>query len=214
MNAIVMLPIAPFDVAHLMPAAAPPLEQVLAESGPAFMGVFAPGGRPDLSSLRDGVQRAEAFLDSCAVHADALREAAEPLPVDEIGAQIGAFVTAWPNASRADLAGFGAQLAEDVIERRPCRYALRSSLRHLRQTSRFLPSIAEVLMALDAAQARVRDTVWHVEQIPAELDRARAALASSRRGAASALGRPTPMARAALGPGPDAPSSDQEDSQP
>ena len=205
MNAVTTLSFAPFDVAHLTPAASSPLEAILADSGQAFMGVFAPGGEhPELSTLRAGVERARAFLDSCATHAAALREAAEPLPIDEIGRQIGLFVMAWPNASKADLAGYGAQLAEDVIERRPCRYALRSALRHLRQTSPFLPAIAEVLTALDIAQARVRNTVWHVGQIPAELDRARAALSASRRGSASM----TAEGAACIA---DAPMPDQED---
>ena len=69
---------------------------------------------------------------------------------------------------------------DDVIERRPCRYALRAALRHLRQTSRFLPSIAEVLAALDEAQTRIRNTAFHVEQIPAALERARADFAAMR----------------------------------
>ncbi|RYC29545.1 hypothetical protein D3273_23450 [Lichenibacterium minor] len=181
MNAIVTLPIASFDLAHLTPAAPSPLEVILSASGPAFMGVFAPdGGRPELSTLREGIQRAQAFLDSCAAQTGALRDAAAPLPVEAIGRQIGAFVTAWPNASKADLAGYGAQLAEDVIERRPCRYALQAALRRLRHTSRFLPSIAEVLVAIDGEQSRIRGTLWHVSQIPTELDRARTALAAAK----------------------------------
>ena len=192
MNAIVTLSIAPFDLAHLTPAAPSPLEVILSASGPAFMGVFAPdGGRPEPSTLREGIQRAQAFLDSCAAQTGALHEAAAPLPVEAIGIQIGAFVTAWPNATKADLAGYGAQLAEDVIERRPCRYALRSALRRLRQTSRFLPAIAEVLAELDAAQVRVRNTAWHAAQIPAELDRARSALAAAERRAGEPHHRPT-----------------------
>ncbi len=177
MNAVVQLSTAAFGVAHLAPPAPPPVEAILAASGPAFMGVFAPdGNRSDMCSLRDGITRAEAFLDNCAAHADALQDAAELLPVDEIGRQIGSFVTAWPNASRADLASYGAQLTEDVIERRPCRYALRSALGHLRQTSRFLPTIAEVLEMLGIAQARIYNTVWHIEQIPMSLNETRAIL--------------------------------------
>ena len=188
MNAIVTLPTAPFDLAVLTPAAPSPLDAILSVSGPVFMGVFLPiGDHPEPAALRHGIRQAQAFLDSYTAHATALQEAAEPLPVDEIGRQIGAFVTAWPNASKADLAGYGAQLAEDVIGRQPCRYALRSALRRLRQTSRFLPSIAEVLVALDAEQSRVRNTLWHVGQMPAALDRARAALAvADRRGATPA----------------------------
>lgn len=186
MNAIVQLPTAPFGMAHLVPPPRPPIEAILAASGPAFMGVFAPDAdRPELSTLRAGIARAEAFLKACAAHTATLREAAEPLSVDEIGRQVGAFVTAWPNASSADLAGYGAQLAEDIIERRPCRHALRSALRQLRHTSRFLPAIVEVLGALDAAQSRVRNTAWHVAQIPAELARARAGLAAAEARAAT-----------------------------
>ena len=162
MNAIVTLPTAPFDLAHLTPAAQSPLDAILSASGPVFMGVFSLiGDHPEPAAVRHSIQQAQTFLDNCAAHATALRE--------------------------ADLAGYGAQLAQDVIGRRPCHHALRSALRRLRQTSRFLPSIAEVLVALDAEQSRVRNTLWHVGQMPAALNRARAALAvADRRGATPA----------------------------
>ncbi len=180
MNAVTTQPAPLLGLSRPMPIPVGPMDTLLSASGPAFMGVFAPDGEfPELSVLRGHIARAEAFLDGCEAHAAALREAAEPVPVDEIGPALGLFVTAWPNASGADLAGYGAQLAEDVIERRPCCHALRTALRRLRQTSRFLPAIAEVLGALDAAQARVRDTAWHLEQLPAELDKARRALVSA-----------------------------------
>lgn len=155
-----------------------PIDLVLRASPEAFRGVFSlHGDRPSAPTLRGNIERAERFLADCSAVDGALREAVEPVPITEIGRQLDAFVAAWPNASGADLAGYGAQLADDVIERRPCRHALREALRHLRQTSRFPPAIAEVLAALDEAQARIRNTAWHVGQIPAELEKARAALA-------------------------------------
>ena len=152
--------------------AAPPLPQanpidaLLTQSGLAFMTLFE-ASRAQLPAglLAAAVADAEAFLGSCGARASRLREAAEIVADDELTAALMRFVGAWPNASHGDLAAYGAQLAQDVLDRRPCRYALDEALRQLRQTSRFLPSIAEVLAVLDAAQARVRNTQWHVEQI-------------------------------------------------
>ena len=156
----------------------PPVELILSASGPAFMALFH--GARDAATLRDAITGAELLLTSAAVIGRQLSEAVEVEPNEGIGRQLNAFVEAWPNASRSDLAGYGAQLALDVVERRPCRYALGSALRQLRQTSRFLPSIAEVLAALDDAQGRIRNTAWHLAKLPAELDRARADLETAR----------------------------------
>lgn len=115
--------------------------------------------------LEPRVAQAEAFLRQCRDSNARLRDAAAPADDEEIATALLHFVGAWPNASHGDLAAYGAQLTQDVIERQPCRYALAEGLRHLRHTSKFLPSIAEVLAALDRMQTRVRNSVWHVEQI-------------------------------------------------
>ena len=160
----------------------PALDRLLTASGPAFM-ALSHGGR-DAATLRDAISGAQGLLISAAAVGRQLSEAVEVETADTIRDQLDRFVEAWPNASRGDLAGYGAQLALDVFNRQPCCYALRFALRHLRQTSRFLPSIAEVLAALDSEQARVRNTVWHLGQIPAEIDKACVALAAAeRRGA-------------------------------
>ncbi len=166
-----------------------PLDKLLAASGSAFMAVYDPhrAGR-DVATLRDAIAGAERLLARASALGGTLAEAVERETPDAISRQLDAFTSAWPNASRGDLAGYGLHLVLDVAERQPCRYALRSALRELRQTSRFLPSIAEVLTALDTTQARVRDTVWHLEQLPVELDKARRALVSAEQRGAVGIG--------------------------
>ena len=162
-----------------LPAApdSPPLDKLLAASGPAFMAVYDPNraGR-DVATLRDAIAGAERLLANASALGSTLVEAVERETADAISRQLDAFTSAWPNASRGDLAGYGLHLVLDVADRAPCRYALRSALRELRQTSKFLPSIAEVLTALDAAQARVRDTAWHLAELPGHVALARADL--------------------------------------
>ena len=151
-----------------------PLEAILTGSGPAFMGLFeARQARLSPEFLAPVAEHAEDFLRRCAASAVMLRDATEPASDEDISAELLRFVGAWPNASHGDLASYGAQLAQDVIDRQPCRYALGTALRHLRQTSRFLPSIAEVLGEIDRAQSRIRNTVWHVEHTHTMLARMR-----------------------------------------
>lgn len=156
---------------------AQPLEHLLSASGRAFMGIYNPhGAHRDVGTLREGIAGAERLLANADALAGQLRDAVEPESLEQIGRQLEAFGSAWPNVSKSDLAVFGGLLAQDVVERQPCRYALRSALRHLRQTSRFMPAIAEVLAEIDRAQAKARDTVFHLRELPAALERARADL--------------------------------------
>ena len=163
-----------------------PLEALLSASGKAYMALRDQDlSFPDPSTLRGKIDEAQAFLAACTAQHALLQDAVEHVPDDEVGRQLIAFTAAWPNASSADLTGYGVQLADDVLDRRPCHYALREALRHLRQTSRFLPSIAEVLASLDKVQKRVRATAWHIGQLPGEIEKARAALSEIERRAAA-----------------------------
>jgi hypothetical protein len=110
--------------------------------------------------------------------ADELRRVGAIAPRTELKAFVRMLVSAWPNASQNnDLAGYSAQLAQDVERVRPSRYALEVGARQLRRTSRFLPSISEVLDALEEADHRIIRATRALAQLPARLAEAKQALA-------------------------------------
>lgn len=132
-------------------------------------------------TLGEAIPAAELLLSACASQSSALRHALEPMPREDLKRATIDLLTAWPNASRGDLAGYGAQLVRDVLERQPCRYAVREGFRKLRHTSRFLPAIAEVIDALDEAQSRIRDFSARLTQLPALIEDAKIRLAKQQR---------------------------------
>lgn len=150
----------------------------LTEAGAIRMGIFdGPGGYGSVSDLRANITKAEAFLADCAASSASLRSAMEPMPPADLKREILSLIASWPNASGSDLTGYGAALVLDVADRQPCRYAIKDSFRTLRQTSRFVPSISEVLATLDAAQSRIRNASLHIAAMPEALVLARTALA-------------------------------------
>ena len=144
-----------------------PVERLLDESGAAFMGCHQIGACHSVIDMRNAVAAAEIFLASVRAHGERIRAGSERLSDDEVARQVMVFVSAWPNASQGDLAGYGAQLLDDLLAEEPCRHALAETFRRLRRTMRFLPSIAEVLTELDARQARLRNTLFHIQRLPA-----------------------------------------------
>ena len=167
-----------------MPATLPsrPLQDILATSAEVWISVSsATDGHSGTAGTRASIERGERFLALCKAQGGLLGQALEAVPVDDISRQLMAFVAAWPNASGGDLAGYGAQLVQDVVERKPCRYALREALRQLRYKCKFLPSIAETLAALDIAQTAMRNTWWHLTTLPDQLAKAQEALAYAER---------------------------------
>ena len=153
-----------------VPATKPPqdaLERLLDESSATFMGCHQIGPCHSIVDMRNAAAAAEIFLASARGHGERLRESSERLSDDEVARQVMVFVSAWPNASQGDLAGYGAQLLDDLLAEEPCRHALAETFRRLRRTMRFLPSIAEVLTELEARQARFRNTVFHIKRLPA-----------------------------------------------
>lgn len=141
--------------------------------------------------LREAIPAAEALLAECADQADQLRSAMQPIPRDELKRAVAALLAAWPNAAHADLAGFGAQAMQDLIERRPCRRAVTDGFRRLRHTSRFLPSISEILAAIDEAQRVLRNTSALIGELPKQLEEGRARLAEQDRREAERAQRET-----------------------
>jgi hypothetical protein len=70
----------------------------------------------------------------------------------ETAEQLALLLKAYPNAGSADREIFGALLIEDVASMQPAIGDIHEACRWLRRTSRFLPTIAEVIEALSLAQ--------------------------------------------------------------
>ena len=157
-----------------------PLDDIVRRSAEITTALQPQPWNPRLS-LREAIPAAEALMAACSAQAKSLREALEPMPPEDLKRAIAVLLAVWPNTSRSDLTGFGTQLVLDVVERRPCRYAIREAFRTLRQTSRFVPSIAEVLEVLDEAQSRLRKTSVRLAALPALIDDAKARQAKQDR---------------------------------
>lgn len=174
------LPVVQLDLP--VPAAVPirPLDDLTQRLWQASASLCRHTHQPKLD-LREAVPVAEALLAECAAQADHLRDAMEQIPRDELKRAVASLLSSWPNAAHGDLAGFGAQAMQDVIERRPCRRAVVDGFRRLRHTSRFLPSIAEILAAVDGAQGKLRTTSVLISSLPRQIEDGRARLAEQER---------------------------------
>ena len=70
----------------------------------------------------------------------------------EIAEQLALLLKAYPNAGSADGEIFGAMLIEDVVGVQPSIGDIQEACRYLRRTSKFLPTISEVLDSLVEAR--------------------------------------------------------------
>ncbi|MFY9954798.1 hypothetical protein [Bradyrhizobium sp.] len=75
-------------------------------------------------------------------------------------------IKSFPNAGKANAEVFGRMLVEDVAATLPTVGALEAACRHLPRTNRFIPVIAEVLAALDVAEAAQRQAVRTLASLP------------------------------------------------
>jgi hypothetical protein len=119
-----------------------------------------------------GRVRAESYLDDLdailpeakAVLAE-LQAAARPASDLEIGKHLGVLVKCFPNTGTADRETYGSVLVLDVIAAQPSISDVEAACRMLRQTSNFMPTIAEVLTALHVEKQRREGTIRGVAHI-------------------------------------------------
>jgi hypothetical protein len=93
-------------------------------------------------------------------------EASKPATNQQIRAALSQLVCAFPNAARTDLAAFGAVLATDITSMRPTAFAVDTACRKLRQTLKFVPSIAETMEAIRDEERVINAYAWSVERFP------------------------------------------------
>jgi len=98
----------------------------------------------------------------------------------DIAFEVSKLAGSYPSASRQDLSAFASILCDDIAEDRPTVHALRAAMKQLRQSSRYLPSVAEVLTALKATKAPWTDYRFYLENFDRHLAEARRRLQCAR----------------------------------
>jgi hypothetical protein len=96
-----------------------------------------------------------------------------PATMRDLGPELARLVGAFPNAGRNDLAIYATMLAEDVAAARPTRDAVSAACRRLRRSSKFLPTISEILETLGQSQLELNERMDLLAKLPEALPRAR-----------------------------------------
>lgn len=101
----------------------------------------------DPAKLSQIATEALAYLESdrCRRTYQLIAEKARLATKEEIKRELQVLVGSFPNASKANLEVYGRALALDIIDDQPCIEALVVGCKALRQVSKFLPTISEVL---------------------------------------------------------------------
>jgi hypothetical protein len=92
-----------------------------------------------------------------------LRQPASEL---ELQSHLAVLAGSFPNAPKSDLTIYGAALLEDVADMKPSRYAIMRACRQLRRTTRFLPTISEVLEAVREVERELGDLQDRINGLP------------------------------------------------
>ena len=94
---------------------------------------------------------------------------AVPLPDRDLALMVAELVASFPPRPGQDLRIFGRMMAQDVATARPSRAALAGACRQLRASCTFLPSIKEVLDAVEAQKATCAARATLLERLPKKL---------------------------------------------
>jgi hypothetical protein len=84
----------------------------------------------------------------------------------DVANHLALLLKSFPNAGKDNAEVFGRMLCEDVAAQQPTIGGLEAACRNLRRTNRFIPVIAEVLTALDAAEASQRQIIRSLSSFP------------------------------------------------
>lgn len=107
------------------------------------------------------------------------RSLSRPATKAEIKRNLQILVGSFPNAAKADLSIYGRALALDVMDGGPCIEALTAGTRVVRQHSRFLPTIADVLDWVRPIHRLVMEDQAVLAELPVALSKAKARLAGN-----------------------------------
>ncbi len=121
---------------------------------------------PNLSYHEHLLQVAEAVLPESETHLARIQQLSAPASKVQIANHLALLLKSFPNAGKDNAEVFGRMLCEDVGAQQPTIGALEAACRVLRRTSRFIPTIAEALEALTAAEESQRKTIAILKNFP------------------------------------------------
>lgn len=124
-----------------------------------------------LEAATHAAQAIAVTVDLGAIEAG-LNEAGRPATAQEIKRQLQVLIGSFPNSGRNDLAIFGVALLEDVCEEEPGIAALTNACRSLRRTSKFVPTISEVLIMITQETRRYEIALAGVREFPQRIAKA------------------------------------------
>lgn len=99
--------------------------------------------------------------------------------VDDIRLAVAELFAVTKHLDKVDGPVFQAALIQDIGDEEPTRLGLALALRKVRQTCRYMPSLAEVIDALRASESALRSAVTRLERLPDLIGRAEAFLIRS-----------------------------------
>jgi hypothetical protein len=100
-----------------------------------------------------------------------LQNLGRPATKVEIAKDLALLVKSYPNSGTTDGEVYGRMLIEDVAAEQPAIGDLAPACRNIRRTSKFLPSISEVLQAIAGAKNRREDLVYQLTRLIKSRDR-------------------------------------------
>lgn len=119
--------------------------------------------------LAHAVEYAEQHVDLARSGLAILQRLERPATSREISEHL-AILLGCLTGSKGDKATFGKMLMIDVRAAAPSIGAIETACRKLRRTCTFVPSIAEVLKALDEAKSSLKVNRWQLERLPNFID--------------------------------------------
>lgn len=101
----------------------------------------------NLAALDAVLPQAEAMLEE-------LQNLGRPATKTDIAKHLALLVKSFPNAGSADCTVYGRMLCEDVAADKPSVSDIEAACRKIRRTSKFLPTISEVIEAIEKEKSR------------------------------------------------------------
>lgn len=123
----------------------------------------ATSGEPSEELLAD-VAAASALA---ARHEGDISAASAPASLGMVGVYLSALMEARPNPGQGDATFFGRILREDVFTLRPTEGAIEMACRRWRQKSKFLPTIAEMMVEVKGARDELAGAAEFASRLPA-----------------------------------------------
>lgn len=132
-----------------------------------------------LDKLSDAISRAEGLLwdDGVALLSSVIEAGQQPATKRDVAEQVALLIASYPSAAKIDPL-LGRVFAEDVGCQHPTRGALAAACRKLRRTSKWLPSLSELLEALAAEEQRLADAPRLLVDMPRTVEQLKEQLAS------------------------------------